>query len=423
MIDFKKHTLKSGVRAVLAPMKNTETVTVLVGVFTGSKNETKDLNGISHFLEHMMFKGTEKRPTALDIAIELDAVGGHYNAFTSKDYTAYYTQVAKEQLDLALDIESDIFLNSTFKQEEVDKERGVILEEINMYEDDPRSNIGSIYENLLYGDQPAGWDIIGTRDTVGKMSRDDFVKYFSSHYIAEKTVVAVAGNFDDKKALAKLEKLFAQAPKDSAPEKKGVTEDQKEPGVLVKTKKTDQTHLTVGFRSYNLGHKDRYTLALLANILGGGMSSRMFVEVREQRGLAYYVGTSSDLDPDAGHLTTQAGVSTDKLEEAITTILEEYKKIRDTKVPAVELKRAKENIRGRMALRLESSYAVALYLADQEIQTQNISRPTEVLKKIDAVTAEDIQRVAKDIMKPEGLNLAVIGPQKDDTSLKPLLSI
>ena len=316
-----------------------------------------------------------------------------------------------------------MFLNSTFQQEEIDKERGVILEEINLYEDDPRSHIGSVYEHMLHGDQPAGWEIIGTRKTVGSFRRKDFIEYYKQHYVARKTVVVVAGNLNTDDTLKKLKKLFSKAPKLSPPPKQPVKQNQSKPLFYAQKKETDQTHLMVGFRSYNIFHKDRFALSLLANILGGGMSSRMFVSVREQKGLAYYVNTANDMDPDTGHLTTQAGVNTSKLRGAVSTILDEYKTIRDVPVSADELKRSKENIRGRMSLRLESSYAVALYLADQELQTHDILTPAQILEEIDSVTPQDIQRVAKAIMKPKNLNLTIIGPEKAKEGIEELLVI
>jgi predicted Zn-dependent peptidase len=420
---FKKKALQNGLRLVTVPMPGSKTVTVLILVGTGSEYETKEINGISHFLEHMIFKGTKKRPTPAVIAQELDEVGGEFNAFTSKEHTGYYAKVNYKQLDLALDWISDIFLNSQFPAAEIERERGVILEEINMYMDLPMHYVSNLWEELLYGDQPAGWPIWGTKNVILNLTRENFFNYFNSQYCARNTIVCVAGNFDEKNIEEKIEKYFSGIRKEEFKDKLKVAEAQEKPGIIVYFKETDQTHLCLGVRGYDIFHKDKYAFNILGTILGGFMSSRLFQEVREKRGLAYYIRTGIETAIDSGYLVTQAGVANTKAEEAITAILAEYKKIRDIKISEEELIRAKEHIKGNTLLNLETSDETASFVAGQEILKKEILTPEEVFARIDEVAIDDIQRVAQDIFKPEKLNLALIGPFKEKDKFEKLLEI
>jgi predicted Zn-dependent peptidase len=419
---FKKSTLKNGLRLILAPMPSSQTLTVLVLFATGSKYETKNINGLSHFLEHMFFKGTKKRPDTLAIAETLDRVGGRYNAFTSKEYTGYWAKVANDHLVLALDWVSDILLNSKFEAAEIEKERGVITEEINMYLDTPMVYVTELWEELLYGDQPAGWQVIGTKENIAKMSRAQFLDYFKTHYRTKNAIVCLAGKFD-KTAHQQVEKFFGRLPKGLETKKLAVKEKQSKPEALVFHKETDQTHLCLGVRAYDIWHKDRYALAVLANILGGMMSSRLWISVRERKGLAYYVRTTVENYTDSGYLVTQAGVAHSRAEEAISEILKEYQKIRDKKIGAAEIKKAKDNLKGITHLTLETSDELASWVAGQEILKKEILTPEQVFAKVDKVTAADLQRVARDILQPAKLNLALIGPFKEKEKFERLLKI
>lgn len=420
-MHYEKHVFPNGLRVILAPMKEAETVTVLITTATGSRYETKKEGGLSHFLEHMFFKGTKRRPTALSISEELDGVGGEYNAFTSKDRTAYYAKVDRKHAEMALDIVSDIFLNSTLPAEEIDRERGPILQELNMYEDTPVRHVGDVFEMLLYGDHPLGRDIIGTRDNIKGFKRAEFLRYLNRAYVASNVVVGMAGNFDVVWAKSMIERSFADMRTGENPERKGIIEKQKTPAVLLQTKKTDQTHFILGVRSFDFFHEDRHVLAVLSTILGGGMSSRLFMAVRERRGLAYSVHTGTDAYHDAGYLSTQCGVEHENLEKTIAVILEEYKRIATELVPEKELLKAKEHIKGSMAMHLESSDDIVGYLVDQEVLKGEIVLPKDRYEKIDAVTSEDVRRVAEMIFRPERLNLAVIGPQKSAKKLEKML--
>ena len=394
-------------------MEGTRTVTVLVMVATGSKYETKKTNGISHFLEHMVFKGTQKRPTTLDITEAIDEVGGEYNAFTSKEYTGYYAKVASRHKRLIMDVISDIFLNSTLDYKEIEKERGVIIEELNMYLDTPIAYVNDLFEKLLYGDQPAGWLITGTKENIKALNRYNLLNYFKKQYIASNTAVLVIGDIDKAETEKETEEYFKNIREGRHKDKLAVKETQDEPESLIHYKKTDQTHFCLGVRSYPIGSKDYFILQVLTSIFGGGMSSRLFIEVREKRGLAYHIHCSSDNCTDTGYLVVQAGVGNSKIDESIKVILNEFCKIKNKKVSEKELTKSKEYIKGKLLLSLESSSAVASWLAHQEILKGEILTVDEVFKKIDAVTSEDIQRVANDIFQNRGLNLAVIGPFAD----------
>ncbi|OGI25767.1 MAG: hypothetical protein A3J76_00895 [Candidatus Moranbacteria bacterium RBG_13_45_13] len=427
-MHFKKTTFKNGLRLITAPMKDTNTVTVIVAVAAGSKYETKRINGLSHFLEHMFFKGTKKRSKTKDIAEALDSVGGEYNAFTSQENTAYFAKVDKEHINLAVDVVSDIFLNSKLDAKEIEKERGVILQEINMYEDTPMLLVQEEFEHLLYGDQPAGWRVIGTKENIARVERKNFIAYIKNLYTARNTVVCVAGNFGKKGesgVIGEIRGVFAKMRRGNENKMLKTAEKQTKPQLKIKHKKTDQVHLVLGFREYNFFHPNRFTMALLANILGGTMSSRLFLSVREKSGLAYYVSASSEEYSDCGYFSVRAGVDTDraKIEKTVKIILREIRGVRDRGVNGRELQKAKDNLRGKMALSLESSDEVASYLAGQEIARREIKKPEEILAMIDKVGKNDILRVAKDIFVNSKLNLALIGPIEDKRFLERILKI
>ena len=422
-MDYKKTTLKNGLRILTVPMKGTETATVIVMVGVGSRYEKEKEAGISHFIEHMFFKGTKKRPTTQSISEELDAFGGEFNAFTSKDKTLYYAKVDSKHIHNAFDIVSDMFLNSKIEQAEIKKESGTILQELSMYEDEPRRTVGDEFEKLLYKNNALGRGIVGYKKTVAKFKRKDFIEYMQKHYNANSTVICVAGKFEEKKIIADAKKYFGNFSKGNVLKIDRIIEKQKRPEVKIKFKKTDQTHFIIGNRAYNRDHKDRYALGLLAIILGGNMSSRLFIEVRERRGLAYSVHTGGESYQDCGYIATQAGVEHKNLEKTIDVILKEYKKIATEKVSQKELKKAKDFLRGRGVMGFEASDEVAMFYVDQEINKEKILNLKEVFAKINAVTAEDILRVAKDVFQNNKLNCAIIGPYKNSKKIERILDI
>ena len=424
-MKFQRSVLGNGLRILTIPMPSFESVTVLVMVNAGSRFETKRNNGISHFLEHMAFKGTKKRPSAIEISSLIDGIGGEFNAFTGKETTGFYIKSSSNHLDLSLDVLSDMLNNSLLNPKEIDKERGVILEEINLYEDTPARKIGDIYERLLYGDTPMGWDIAGEKDVIKKIQKEDFLSYMKSLYSADNITVVVAGGINSKKATELIEKYFGKMSKFATLRYKKVVEDQKKPKVFLKQKKTEQAHIMIGFRTVPLEHKDHYALSVLSAVLGGGMSSRLFHEVREKRGLAYYVRTSSDHYTDCGSLVSTAGVDPKRVEEAVAVIVEQYNGISNFKFPISneELKKAKEFLKGHFVLELEDSRAVAGFYGSQELLEKKIDSPEEIIEKIKKVTLEEVQAAAKRYFVNNGLNLAAIGNFADGQRFEKLLHL
>lgn len=429
MLPYTKHTLKNGMRLITVPQPGNVATTVLVLVEAGSKYEQKEINGLSHFLEHMCFKGTTNRATALQIAGELDGLGAEYNAFTSHEYTGYFAKVESHKSEKALEIISDLYLNPVFDPAEIEKEKGVIIEELNMYEDMPQRKIGDIFMHLLYGDQPAGWDVGGEKDVIRKLTKEDFLKYRGIHYLPAATVMIIAGNFNEEKIVKQAEELFAKMADGKKGGKLAVKEAQTEPQVLLKFKESDQTHLMIGVRAFSMFDDRHYVLEVLSDILGGGMSSRLFQKIREELGAAYYVRAAADLYTDHGYLAAGAGVEHSKLKIVISAILEEFKKLKDAPVSEEELVRAKSHLSGNLLLGLETSDSLAVYYGSQEILKRKQTTPEELVKKINAVTAQQIQDLAKDIFQSSKLNMAMIGPvaprqggpQKDVAEFQKLL--
>jgi predicted Zn-dependent peptidase len=416
---FERHTLDNGLRVLTANLDHAQSVTCMVMLAAGSRYETPDTNGIAHFSEHMFFKGTQRRPSARDIAGEVDSIGGEFNAFTGKEYTAYYVKCAAEHRDVALDVLADMLRNSRFDTEEIDREKGVIIEEMNMYFDTPRDYIGGVYESLLYGDQPLGWDIIGRKETVREATRDTFMQYLDRWYKPPRMIVGIAGKIGDD-ALARATELFGDLPSSETGEPEPAREYQSE-RVRVFTKQSDQAHLILGVPSYPIEHPDRYALQMVATVLGGGMSSRLFTEVRERRGLAYYVFGLNHSYTDAGSLYSQAGVDINRIEEAVTTIATELRKIAAEPVPSDELEKARNFTKGRFVLQLESPQGLILFGLRKEVLEHRAPDPEEVLAGVDAVTGEDVQRVARDLIDDEKLRLALIGPFDDAERFEKLL--
>jgi predicted Zn-dependent peptidase len=409
---FEKTTLANGIRLLTAAMPQVGSVSCFVMLAAGSRYETPDSKGIAHFSEHMFFKGTERRPDARTIAAEIDAIGGEFNAFTGKEITGYYVRAGSETRDVAFDVLADMILNSRFDPSEIEKEKGVILEEMNVYLDTPQRYVGSVYDRLLFDDQPLGWDILGTKETIESATRETFTSYIDAWYRPERIVIGVAGRIGDG-LHGRLEELFGGiGPRETGSPAPARLPDVESP-VSLHTKQSEQAHLILGVRGYPLGHPDRYPLQLLAVVLGGGMSSRLFTEVREKRGLAYYVHAANGAYTDAGTMYAGAGVDVDRIDEAVTTILRELRKVAEEAVPADELEKARGYAKGRFVLRLESPQGTIQYGLRREVLEGEIEEPDEVLRNLDAVTAEDVQRVARDLLEDKPLYLAVVGPFDD----------
>ena len=418
---YKKITLQNGLRVVMVPSQNTGTVAVTALVGIGSKYETKEISGISHFLEHLQFKGTAKRPSEMAIFSEIDDLGGVANAFTSQEMTGYYLKVQSSKFAAAFDLVADIFLNSVLPVQEIEKERGTIIEELKMFYDHPMRHIWTVWNQALYGDQPAGWDIAGTIETVKGISRGRLLEYRDKNYAAQNTVVCISGNFDEKEGEKLAKKYFGRfAAKDPA-KKSAVTEKQATPQVLIYKKDTNQTQIALGVRAFNYNYSRRRALELLETVLGGMFSSRLMEEVRFKRGLVYDVHTELSTDPDVGSLAATANLDSARLDEGIKVILGEFKRIRDEKVSPRELRKAKDHYIGKNSIVLESSHAKGLFYGEQELLEERILEPEEIYEEIGRVSAEDIQAAARDIFSPEKLNLAIIGPDDNRQRFEKLL--
>ena len=422
MSVYERQALSNGLRVLTAPLGHAQSVACYIFLNTGSRYEDASNRGIAHFAEHMFFKGTERRPTAKDISLAVEGMGGEFNAFTSKEYTAYYIRCAGEQRDTALDVLVDMVRHSLFDPEEIEREKGVIVEEMNMYFDTPRDYVGSVYEELLFGSNPLGWETLGTKATVTGATRKTFTDYLDHWYTPQRMVVGVAGKVGED-LLPLLEGLLgdlggngaaAPAPAD-LPAGDG-------PRVRIHHKDSDQAQVCIGVPSYPLEHPDRYALQLLATVLGGGMSSRLFLEVRERRGLAYYIFGSNSSFTDAGTLYSQGGVDLARVDEAVRVIAEQFRLVASQRVPEDELEKARALAKGRFVLQTESPNGLLLFGLRREVLEGAAIEPEELLSGLDAVTADDIQRVAQDVIGSHGLNLALVGPFDDEERFAKLLA-
>jgi len=408
---FKLLTLKNQAKLILAPMKETKAVTVLVLFKVGSRYESTQLNGLSHFLEHMLFKGTKKRPNTLDISKALDQVGADFNAFTTKDLTGFYVKVIDKKVELAVDVLSDILFHSKFEIKEMAKEKGVIIEEINMYEDNPLLYIEDLMERTVFGSGPLGRLVIGSRENIRRFSRSELVRYHQKFYHPKNMLIAVAGNFEEKKVKNLIGKYFnPKSQKNKAPVFRRFSSKQKKPQVTLKFKETEQVQVGLGFKAFSYFDKNIYPFYLLSVILGGSMSSRLFIEMRERRGLCYYIKAIPNIYEDTGLLFIQAGLDKSRIFEALAVLWQELMKIKKQGVSPAELKRAKDFLKGKLVLELEESSEIASFLAKQQLLTGKIEKPEEKFKKVDKVTRAEIKRAAAKILSKKLMNLVVIGP-------------
>lgn len=414
-------------QAITIPQKGAASMTVMVFVKVGSRYETKDINGASHFIEHLMFKGTKRRPTTLDISKELDRYGAEYNAFTSKDLTAYYVKMDADKTPLAVDLLHDMLFHSKYDPKEIERERGVIVEEINMYEDNPRMHIEDMLEEVLFPNSTLGWNIAGPREVIRTVPRKKLVAYRDAYYIPERMTVVIAGKiqpgiwellektFGSVKTGKKADKAFTPF---TAPSKL-------KKAIVFQKKETEQVQLTIGFYGVSLTDKDRAAATLLASILGGTMSSRLFIQVRERRGLCYSVNASHQPIEDTGIFSVMSGLDKSRVKEAVEVIWEELMKTTKTLVRSEELQRAKDNLHGKLTLAFEDSANVSDWFGKQWTFEGKLSTPEERIRQIESVTAADIRRIAKRIFRPEQCAAAVIGPfenQKSVQKLFPFLS-
>ncbi|MBI1934669.1 insulinase family protein [Candidatus Peregrinibacteria bacterium] len=418
---FSLTHLSSGLPVLTAPSDGTASVTVLVFAGAGSRYEQEKERGVSHFLEHMFFKGGKKYPTTKDVSVAIDGVGGEFNAFTAKEYAGYYVKVAAEHTELACDILSDMLLHASFPPKEIDKERGVIMEEERMYQDTPMYRAGWDFEELLYGDHPLGWDTIGKEEVIRSVAQADFQKHKDLLYTPDNLVVAFAGKVSKKDANKLAEQYFSDTTgkrdRTFSPFKT-YSKDR----VFLRTKATEQAHLVLGVPGIPSQHKDHFANKLLSIILGGNMSSRMFLNVREAHGLCYYIATEVDSYLDAGSLATRAGIDQSRLHEAIERIREEYLTCAKKGIQTEELKRAKEYLKGKITLSLEDSEERANFYGKQALLYPKIRTIAEYFQEIDRVTGEQVNALAARLFRPEELRIVVIGKEKNKAKLRDLLA-
>lgn len=413
-MTFSRHKLPNGLRLIFAPLYATDAVTALLFVKVGSRYETAGINGVSHFLEHMMFKGTDKRPTAQDVAKELDRIGADFNAFTSKDATAYYVKADKRHIGTALDVLADMMWHSRFLPEEIERERGVIIEEIHMYQDNPSMYLEDIFEEVVFGaHHPLGRHVIGPKKVIAGMKRETVVSYFEQHYTPSNMVLCVAGNFSENTVRKQIEKLFGSARrKKSASGFRPFQKHQRRPAAVVQHRTTQQAHVGFGFPALEHEHQDLPALSLLSVILGGNMSSRLFRKVREREGLCYHISASRHSYADTGVFLIRSGLDANRLLPALRLIVEELQSVKKDGVTEEELANAKEFIRGKLTLKLEDSEEVAHFLAQQEVFRKRVTTPEARLKEVERVRAAGVQDVARRILRRERANFALIGPFK-----------
>lgn len=431
-MDYNLSKLPNGLRVLTVPMPGLTSATVCVWVATGSRNEEKRINGISHFLEHMVFKGSKKRASAKEISQAVDSIGAEFNAATSKDWTNFYIKAHVDHLETAFDVLSDMVINPLLKEEEIEREKGTIIQEIAMYEDTPIMKIGDVFEEVAFAGNSLGWDTAGSPQSVKEIKRDDFVRYRKSHYYTDNMIVAVAGGVDVSTVRKIASRHFGGVRGMSTQHfRSGIglfgselfKSAQTKPQVNLKSKKSDQAHLIIGFLADGREYKNRYAQAVLAAILGAGMSSRLFIEVRERRGLAYSVKTSIERYQETGCIGTYVGTDPTKVGEAIKIILSEHYKIRDlkSKIRYSELRKAKEFLKGHLALALEDTKDVNSFFSKQILFLGKAKTPEETFKLIDKVSMADVYKEAARLFEPNKLNLAVIGPYKSKEKFIKLL--
>ncbi|MDO8617715.1 MAG: pitrilysin family protein [Candidatus Uhrbacteria bacterium] len=420
------HKLKNGMQAILIPHTGTNSMTLMALTRVGSRYEHKSINGVSHFIEHLMFKGTKRRPNTLALTKELDRYGAEFNAFTSKDMTAYYIKIDATKTTLAIDLLSDMLMHSKFDPKEINRERGVIVEEINMYEDNPRMHIEDLLEGALFPGNTLGWNIAGPREVIRSVPRKDLVDYRDRYYIPSRMTVVVAGKLPAG-TLALLQKTFGSIREPKKRQDQPFTKFLSPPKLLqpvaFQAKKTEQVQL--GLAVHGLSYEDSRIPAinLLATILGGTMSSRLFIQVRERRGLCYSIHANHESYEDTGIFSILAGLKKTRVPDAIRVIWQEMMRMAQKPVGTDELQRAKDHLRGKLTLAFEDSSTQAGWYGKQWVFQKKLLTPEERLRHIDRVTTKDIQKIAKHLFRPERLAMGIIGPFNKPLNLKKLLRV
>jgi predicted Zn-dependent peptidase len=419
MSVFQREALRNGVRVLTARMPHAQSVACYVGLAAGSRLETHETRGTAHFVEHMLFTGTERRPTMSELAGEVDALGAQFNAGTRKESTIYYMRCMSEHVGRALDILADMVRHSTFDPVELEREKGVIAEEMNTIYQSPREYIDEIFESLLYGNGPLGWPVIGTKESVGAADRDRLVSFVQDWYTAQRVVVGVAGGFDE--ARPQIEELFGELGGGNGAVAADRTTIDDGSQVAIDQKDTDQAELAVGAATFEIDHPDRYVLELIRTILGGGMSSRLYRQLVAELGIAYTVHAVVESYVDTGSIWAQGGVTVDQTERAVAAIAAELRRLRDEPVPTDELEKARNAVKGRFVFQTETPQGLIGWGTRRELVEGFAPEPADVLAAFDRVGAEDVQRVARTYFAPGALRVAAIGPFEDTSRFERLL--
>lgn len=419
---YNKTVLDNGLRIITSAMPHSRSACIALLAGTGSCYESQEEAGISHFAEHLYFKGTQQRPTAKEISQDIEGIGGIINGGTDKETTIFWCKVASSHFSIALDVLCDLLFNSRFDERDIEQERQVIIEEINMNLDSPERRVGMLIDELLWPGQPLGREVVGSKETVASITRKQILDYIARRYLPDNTVISVAGNIQHEKVIAQIEPLFNRWASRELSSSYMCDDRQTAPRLRIEPRDSEQAHLCLAVHGFSHSHPQRFALDLLNAVLGAGMSSRLFTEIREHRGLAYDIHSYAEYFLSSGSLGIYAGVDPGKLETAVTAILDELSKLREG-ITQVELTRAKEMLKGRLQLRLEDSQNTALWLGSQEISRKHILTIDDVISIIDAITADDVKRVAEELLSSDKLNLAVVGPLRDEERLMELLKI
>jgi predicted Zn-dependent peptidase len=421
---FNKFAIKNGMNAISVPMRGTETICLLVLFGVGSRYEAEAISGISHFLEHMFFKGTKKYPTTLALSSEIESIGAEFNAFTSKEFTGYYIKAPKENFEKMAAMLSEMLQKPLMRETDIKKEKGVIIQELKMYEDEPRRYVEDLFEQVVYGDHPLGRMVIGDENTIQKINKKDIIQYLQNNYTQQNSLIIAAGALPENKKIQNLlSKYFAKIFKSETAQYLAADNMHRDQQIIrLHPKKTKQTHFCLGFPGFDVNHPDKYILKLIATILGGGMSSRLFIRIRDQHGLAYYIRSMTQNYRDTGYIVINAGVDSTKFFKALKMIREELEKIAKIKVSEKELSRAKEIFYGRMVIDLEDSFELAGFYGLQNLLAEQTKTVEDLRKIINQINGDDIQRVAREVFDFSKVKFASIGPQKDQGKIEKIFN-
>jgi len=428
--NYKIHNLESGITLITVPNENVNTINTIVYFPVGSRYETSADNGISHFIEHMMFKGTEKRSNTLELSTELDAMGAIYNAYTGKDLTAYYIKSSKDYTEKNIEILSDMVCNSKFDLEEINKERGVIIQEMKRYEDLPEYYVEDIFEQLMFGETDSlGQMIIGTQENLKNFTREQFINYKNLHYFGENCFICIVGNFKEENILKLVKEKFVfnfNAKREDQVEKlrMGVKREmtQNEPKIKIIYKDIEQAHLKLGFPSFSYFNSESYKMSLFSAVFGECMSSRLFINIREKQSLCYHIGSGNDRYQDIGIFSVSSGLDKNRINEALNLIKKELIDVRDNGITEEEVKKAKSIILGRMDVALEDTSNVAEFFGRQYLLQNKIITPEEKKEIINKITVNEINDIIKKIIDFKKVNLAIIGPYKTSEDFLKILN-